>query len=192
MVLASPADPVRPARVYAPGLRALRRPRRWDIAPGAEVVGACQLLLAWGLLVATQRASPVGFLVMFGVGPVAAVAVGFLHGLLLVKPLALLGRLTARLTAWPEPVAVLVLLVPVSAPPALLVHEWLRDHVASAPGSGVLWACTVASAVFPLVAGAWFRARPVPLRALWGRGLMVTAAAVAVVTMAGFVRDLGV
>ncbi|THA29241.1 hypothetical protein [Streptomyces sp. A1547] len=192
MVLASPAHPTGPARASVPGLRSLRRPRQWDIAPGAEVVGACQLLLAWGLLVATQEASPGGFLVMFGVGPVAAVAVGFLHGLLLVKPLALLGRLTARLTAWPEPVAVLVLLVPVSAPPALLAHGWLRDHVASAPGFGALWACTVASAVLPVVAGACLRVRPVPLRALWGRGLTVTAMAVAVVTMAGFVRDLGV
>ncbi|MCX5148934.1 MULTISPECIES: hypothetical protein [unclassified Streptomyces] len=192
MVLASPADPTRPARVHAPVLRALRRPRRWDIAPGAEVVGACQLLLAWGLLVATQEASPAGFLVMLGVGSVAAVALGFLHGLLLVKPLALLGRLTARLTAWPEPVAVLVLLVPVSAPPALMAHGWLRDHVASAPGFGAVWACTVASAVLPMVAGACLRARPVPLKALWGRGLTVTAAAVAVLTMAGFVMDLGV
>ncbi|WP_328622029.1 hypothetical protein [Streptomyces sp. NBC_00354] len=192
MVLASPADPTRSARAYAPELPALRRPRRWDIAPGAEVVGACQLLLAWGLVVATQEASPVGSLVMLGVGSVAAVAVGFLHGLLLVKPLALLGRLTARLTAWPEPVAVLVLLVPVSGPPALLAHGWLRDHVASAPGSGAVWACTVASAVLPMVAGACFRARPVPLKALWGRGLTVTAAAVSVVTMAGFVMDLGV
>ncbi|WP_030303398.1 hypothetical protein [Streptomyces katrae] len=194
MVSASPAHPARPARAYVPGLRSLRRPRQWDIAPGAEVVGACQLLLAWGLLVATQEASPVGFLVMFGVGSVAAVAVGFLHGLLLVKPLALLGRLTARLTAWPEPVAVLVLvlLVPVSAPPALLGHGWLRDHVAPAPGFGAVWACTVASAALPMIAGACLRVRPVPLRALWGRGLTVTAVAVAVVTMAGFVTDLGI
>ncbi|MEV0416307.1 hypothetical protein AB0I68_37565 [Streptomyces sp. NPDC050448] len=192
MVLAGPANPARPARAYVPRLRALRRPRRWDVAPGAEVVGACQLLLAWGLLVATQEASPVGFLVMFGIGSVAAVAAGFLHGLLLVKPLAVLGRLTARLTAWPEPVAVLALLVPVSAPPALLAHGWLRDHVASAPGFGAVWACTAASAVLPMIAGACLRVRPVPLRALWGRGLTVTAAAVAVVTMAGFVMDLGV
>lgn len=192
MVLASPADPARPSRAYLPRPGVLRRPSRWDIAPGAEVVGACQLLLAWGLLVATQSASPTGSLVVFGVGSAAAAVVGFLHGLLLVKPLAVLGRLTARLTAWPEPVAVLVLMVPVSAPPALLAHGWLRDHVASAPGFGAVWAVTAASAVLPMIAGACFRARPVPLRSLWGRGLVLTAAAVAVVTMTGFVRELGV
>ncbi|WP_406181204.1 hypothetical protein [Streptomyces sp. NBC_01006] len=168
------------------------RPRRRDIAPGSEVVGACQLLLAWGLLVAARQASPVASLVVFGVGSVAAVAVGFLHGLLLVKPVAVLGRLTARLTAWPEPVAVLVMTVPVSAPPALLAHGWLSGHLASAPGFGVVWASAAASAVLPMVAGACLRVRPVPLRALWARGLAVTAVvAVAAVAMADFVLPSG-
>ncbi|WP_158708586.1 hypothetical protein [Streptomyces sp. NRRL S-244] len=168
------------------------RSHRWDIAPGSEVVGACQLLLAWGLLVAARQTPPVASLVVFGVGSVAAVAVGFLHGLLLVKPVAVLGRLTARLTAWPEPIAVLVLTVPVSAPPALLAHEWLSGHLASAPGFEVVWAGAAASAVLPMAAGALLRARPVPLRALWTRGLAVTAAvAVAVVAMADFVLTPG-
>ncbi|MFJ3205204.1 hypothetical protein [Streptomyces sp. NPDC086989] len=167
---------------------ASRGPRRWDVAPGAEAVGACQWLMAWGLLVAAHPAPGAGALVVFGVGSVAAVAVGFLHGLLLVKPLAVLGRLTARLTAWPEPVAALVLTVPVSAPPALLAHAWLSGHVAAAPGPGVVWAGTAASALLPMAAGGYLRARPVPLRALWTRGLAVTAAvAVALVTTAELV-----
>ncbi|MFF4848488.1 hypothetical protein [Streptomyces sp. NPDC001194] len=154
-------------------------------------MGACQLLLAWGLLVASRRELPAGSLVVFGIGSVAAVAVGFLHGWLLVKPAAVLGRLTARLTAWPQPVAVLVLLVPVSAPPALLVRGWLSDHVAAAPGFGLLWSAAVASALLPMAAGACLRVRPVPLKALWGRGLAVTAVALAVVALTGLVRGLG-
>ncbi|MFF3652902.1 hypothetical protein ACFYXV_30225 [Streptomyces sp. NPDC002181] len=155
-------------------------------------MGACQLLLVWGLLVAARQASPAASLVVFGVGSVAAVAVGFLHGLLLVKPVAVLGRLTARLTAWPEPVAALVLTASVSALPALLAHGWLSAHVAPAPGFGVVWAVAAASAVLPMAAGACLRARPVPLRALWARGLPVTALlAVAVVATADFVLAPG-
>ncbi|MFD0272096.1 hypothetical protein ACFVGY_36855 [Streptomyces sp. NPDC127106] len=156
-------------------------------------MGACQLLGAWALLVmATQQAAPVRSVVMVGVGSVAAVTLGFLHGVLLVKPLAVLGRLTARLTAWPEPVAVAVLMVPVSAPPALLVRWWLHGHLASAPTFGVVWACTAASAVLPTVAGAWLRGHPLPAATLWRRGLTTTAAAVVVTTMAGFVLELPV
>ncbi|MFE2146150.1 hypothetical protein ACFXA3_31225 [Streptomyces sp. NPDC059456] len=182
MVWASPVE--RGGSVRAP-----RGPRRWDVVPGAEVVGACQWLMAWGLLVAAQQASWAGSLVLFGVGSVAAVAVGFLHGLLLVKPLAALGRLTARLTAWPEPVAALVLTAAVSAPAALPAHAWLSGLVASAPGPGAVWAGTAASALLPMAAGAYLRARPVPLRALWTRGLAVTAAvALALVTTAELVH----
>ncbi|NXY97586.1 hypothetical protein HYE82_25070 [Streptomyces sp. BR123] len=156
-------------------------------------MGACQLLAAWALLVvATQQAAAVRSAVMLGVGSVAAVAVGFLHGVLLVKPLAVLGRLTARMTAWPEPVAVAVLMVPVSALPALPVRWWLHGHVPSAPAFGVVWACTAASAVLPTVAGAWLRGHPLPATTLWRRGLTVTAATVGVATMAGFVLELPV
>ncbi|MFD7625606.1 hypothetical protein ACFV7Q_06085 [Streptomyces sp. NPDC059851] len=156
-------------------------------------MGACQLLAGWALLVvATQQPAPGRGLLVLAVGPVAAVAAGFLHGVLLVKPLALMGRLTARLTAWPEPVAVAVLMVPVSAPPAVLVRWWLHGHVASAPAFGVVWACTAAIAVLPTVAGAWLRGHPLPATTLWRRGLTVTAAAVAVAAIAGFVRELPV
>ncbi|MEW2418868.1 hypothetical protein AB0953_35090 [Streptomyces sp. NPDC046866] len=157
-------------------------------------MGACQLLAAWTLVVATQQAAPGRSLTMFGVGSVVAVAVGFLHGALLVKPLALLGRLTARLTAWPQSVAVLVLMVPLSAPPAAAVRWWLRQTVAATPSFGAVWAGTAACAVLPLAAGAALRARavPVPAKTLWARALTVTAAAVAVTTMAGFVMELPV
>ncbi|MET9884015.1 hypothetical protein ABZZ20_12870 [Streptomyces sp. NPDC006430] len=192
MVWASPADPTGPERAYPLRSRMSRGRRGRDCAPGAEVVGACQSAVAWALLLATQQASPVRYLVLIGAGSVAAVAVGFLQGLLLVKPMAVLGHVTARLTAWPEPIAVLVLVAPASALPALPAHWWLRDHLVSAPGFGTLWACTAASAVLPVIAGACFRVRPVPLKALWGRGLAVTAAAVAVVTTAGLAAALGV
>ncbi len=139
-----------------------------------------------------QQVAPVRFLMVFGVGSVVAVAVGFLHGVLLVKPLAVLGWVTARLTAWPEPVAVLVIVVPVSASAAAAAHWWLRNTLASPPAFGVVWACTAACAVLPLIAGALLRARPVPAKTLWARGLTVTVAAVVVATMAGFVMELPV
>ncbi|MER7465949.1 hypothetical protein [Streptomyces sp. NPDC097981] len=81
-------------------------------------MGACQLLLAWGLLVATQQAFP-------------------------------------------------------------------------ARSLGGLWSAAVASALLPLAAGACLPVRPVPLKALWGRGLAVTAAALAVVALTDLVRGLG-
>lgn len=70
-------------------------------------VDACQLLAVWALVVAaTQEAAPVRSAVLLGVASAAAVVVDFLHGGLLGEPLAVLGRLAARLTASPEPVAV--------------------------------------------------------------------------------------
>ncbi|UQX00166.1 hypothetical protein [Streptomyces sp. RerS4] len=170
----------------------IRRPgaRRRDLAPGAEVVGAWQALTVWALLLVTRDAAD-GSSVALAVGAPLWAAAGFLHGLLLVKPLAWLGRLTARLCAWPEPVALTVLAVAVSAAPAALVHWWLAGQVAPpAPGFGQLWALTTAGAVLPLVAGALLRGRRVPARVLWARGAVVACTTVGVVALTGLVRDL--
>ncbi|MEV7729466.1 hypothetical protein ACIRP0_36645 [Streptomyces sp. NPDC101733] len=167
-----------------------RRPGR-DLAPGSEVVGAWQLLTVWALLTAL-RVGPIGSLVAVGAGAVACVAVGFLHGLLLVKPLAVLGRWTARWSAWPEPVAVGVPLAVVSVVPAVLLRWWLGERAAAVPGFGLVWAACVASAVLPLLAGAYLRARPVPARVLWVRGAVATGAALAVAAPAVLVWGVAV
>ncbi|MFD8980512.1 hypothetical protein [Streptomyces sp. NPDC059564] len=185
MVLASPARP-RAANRRVPGAV-----RRWDLAPGAEVVGAWQLLTVWALLLVT-RTFPGGSPVELGLLGVAAVGSGFLHGLLLVKPLAVLGRWTARLSAWPEPVALAVLVAPLSAPPAVLVHWWLGTRPDALPGFGEVWAWTAVSAVLPLLAGAFLRGRPVPAGALWTRGAVVSATVVGVATLAALVLGLPV
>lgn len=183
MVLASPVRPRAANRPVSAGVR------RWDLAPGAEVVGAWQLLTVWALLLVAGR-FPAGSPVELGLLGAASVGSGFLQGLLLVKPLAVLGRWTARVSAWPEPVALAVLVAPLSAPAAVLVHWWLGTRSAALPGFGEVWAWTAASAVLPLLAGAFLRARPVPARALWARGAVVCATVVGVAVLAALVLEL--
>ncbi|MEU8775617.1 hypothetical protein [Streptomyces sp. NPDC048606] len=175
------------ARPYA----MIRRPgaRRRDPAPGAEVVGTWQLLTVWALLLVTGGTAGGSFAAL-GVGALVWAAAGFLHGWLLVKPLALLGRLTARWCAWPEPVALGVLTVAVSAAPAWLVHWWLRTLAGAPPGFGRVWALATAGAVLPLAAGALLRGRGVAARVLWARGAVVACTTVGVVALAAVVRDL--
>ncbi|MET8752507.1 hypothetical protein ABZW32_20770 [Streptomyces sp. NPDC004667] len=184
MVLAGTTTRPRAANRRLPG-----GVRRRDLAPGAEVVGAWQLVTVWALLLVTRQPSG-GSFAELGLTAVAAVAAGFLHGLLFVKPIAVLGRWTARLSAWPEPVAVAVLVAALSVPPALLVHRWLGTLPEALPGFGSVWAWTALSAVLPLLAGAYLRARPVPARALWARGAVVAGTVVGVVTLASLVMDL--
>ncbi|MCX5198003.1 hypothetical protein OOK31_29620 [Streptomyces sp. NBC_00249] len=175
-----------PARAYAGERRG--GVRRWDLAPGAEVVGAWQLVTVWALLLVTRGAAG-GSAAVLGVAALTAAAAGYLHGLLVVKAVAALGRWTARLSAWPEPVAVAVLAVAMSAFPAALVHWWLGSQ---APGFGRVWAWTTASAVLPLLAGVLLRSRRVPARVLWGQGAVVAGTAVGVVALAGLVMELPV
>ncbi|MEV6956958.1 hypothetical protein [Streptomyces sp. NPDC051183] len=166
--------------------------RRWDMAPGSEAVGAYQMLTAWAVLVVTQQSSERS-LAVIGIGAAAAVAVGFLHGTLLVKPLALLGRWTARVTAWPRAVAVAAMLAPLSAGVAGGVAWWLRSQsVATSVGFLQVWALTAAAAVLPLVAGAVLHGRPVPARAVWRQGAVIAGGVVGVVTMMTFVMELPV
>ncbi|MDH6545527.1 hypothetical protein M2167_008099 [Streptomyces sp. SPB4] len=186
MVLAGTAT-----RPHAANRRLAGGVRRRDLAPGAEVVGAWQLLTVWALLLVTRQ-SPGGSFAELGLTAVAAVAAGFLHGLLFVKPLAALGRWTARLSAWPEPVAVAVLVAALSVPPALLVHRWLGTRPEALPGFGHVWAWTALSAVLPLLAGAYLRTRPVAVRTLWARGAVAAGTVVGVVTLASLVVELPV
>ncbi|MCX5379565.1 hypothetical protein [Streptomyces sp. NBC_00091] len=198
MVLASPARAYAPYRLVL-SRRVLGRVRQWDRAPGAEVVGAWQLLTVWALLLVTG-AVPAGAPVELGVSAVALAAAGYLHGLLLVKPLAALGRWTARLSAWPGPVAVGVLVAAGSVPAAVVVRWWLEAGVpggvpgAGVPGLGPVWAGCAASVVLPLVVGAVLRARAVrvPVGALWVRCAGVAGAAVGVVALAAVVVELPV
>ncbi|MEU3725992.1 hypothetical protein [Streptomyces sp. NPDC031705] len=192
MVLASPA------RAYGPDRSALGRrvpatARRWDRVPGSEVVGTWQPVTVWALLLVTG-AVPAGGPGELGVAAVSLAAAGFLHGLLLVKPLAALGRWTARVSAWPRPVAVAVLAVPASAPAAVVVRWWLGTQGAGVPGFGVVWAGCVAGTVLPMAVGALLRdrARPVPAGVLWARGAVVAGTAVGVVGLASLVMDLPV
>ncbi|MDK9500226.1 hypothetical protein QEZ40_005855 [Streptomyces katrae] len=193
-----------PARAYAPDRsalvrRALAAVRRWDRVPGSEVVGAWQPVTVWALLLVTGVV-PAGGPGELGLAAVSLAAAGFLHGLLVVKPLAALGRWTARVSAWPRPVAVAVLAAPVSVPAAVVVRWWLGVPGAPGavpvpvPGFGVVWAGCVAGAVLPLVVGALLRgrARPVPVGALWARGAVVAGTAVGVVGLASLVMDLPV
>ncbi|MFD9575488.1 hypothetical protein ACFWBI_37420 [Streptomyces sp. NPDC059982] len=163
--------------------------RRWDLAPGAEVVGAWQLVTVWGLFLVTGRV-PGGSAAELGLLGAAAVGAGFLHGLLLVKPLAVLGRWTARLSAWPEPVALTVLLAGLSVAPALLVQWWLGTRWEVLPGFGPLWAWTAGCAVLPLLAGVLLRMRPVPARELWARGAVVSGTVIGLGALAGLAADL--
>ncbi|MFG2619491.1 hypothetical protein ACGFXC_17965 [Streptomyces sp. NPDC048507] len=183
MVLASPARPHAPQRRVRGGVR------RWDLAPGAEVVGAWQLATVWGLFLVTGRV-PGGSAAELGLLGAAAVGAGFLHGLLLVKPLAVLGRWTARLSAWPEPVALLVLLAGLSVPPALFLQWWLGARSQAPAGFGPLWAWTAACAVLPLLAGTFLRVRPVPARALWARGAVVSGTVIGLAALAALAADL--
>lgn len=180
MVLASPTRSARSVRPYTAGRGTSRR---WDAAPGSEAVGAYQWLTAWAVLVVTQQ-SPGRSFAMVGAGAVAAVAVGFLHGMLLVKPLAMLGRWTVRVTAWPEAVAVAAVLAPVSAAVAAGTARWTEL------GFLHVWVWTAAAAVLPLVTGALLRGRRVPVRDVWWQGAVVAAGAVAVVSMTSFVMAL--
>ncbi|MFJ6796018.1 hypothetical protein [Streptomyces sp. NPDC091268] len=160
------------------------------MTPGSEAVGAYQMLTAWAVLVAMRQSSERS-LAWIVAGALAAVAVGFLHGMLLVKPLALAGRWAARVTAWPRAVAVAAVLAPLSAAVAAAVVWWLRSQSA-VPSAGFLqvWALTAAAAVLPLVAGAALRARPVPARAVWSQGAVIAGGVVGLVTMMGFVMEL--
>ncbi|MET9963814.1 hypothetical protein ABZ128_32870 [Streptomyces sp. NPDC006326] len=165
------------------------RPRR-DTAPGAEAVGAWQLLTVWALVVVTEQ-TPVRSLAVIGAVSVGAVAVGFLHGMLLVKPLALAGRWTARMTAWPEPVAVAAVLAPVSAAVAAGVTWGLRSPVpVEQAGFLDVWAWTAASAVLPLATGAVLRGRRVAAREVWRRGAVVAGSITGVVMLMSFVMEL--
>lgn len=187
-----------PARAYAPdrsalGRRVLAAARRWDRVPGSEVVGAWQPVTVWALLLVTG-VLPAGSPGELGVTTVSLAGAGFLHGLLLVKPLAALGRWTARVSAWPRPVAVAVLAAPLSAPAAVVVRWWLGTQGAPVPGFGVVWAGCVAGAVLPMVVGALLRGRtrPVPAGALWARGAVVAGTAVGVAGLASLVMALPV
>ncbi|RSS32300.1 hypothetical protein EF912_38240, partial [Streptomyces sp. WAC07061] len=160
MVLTSPARAYAPDR-SAPGRRAPTTARRWDRVPGSEVVGAWQTVTVWALLLVTGVV-PAGGPGELGLAAVSLAAAGFLHGLLVVKALAALGRWTARVSAWPRPVAVAVLAAPVSVPAVVVVRWWLGAQGAPVPGFGVVWAGCVAGTVLPLVVGALLRGRPVP------------------------------
>ncbi|MFD9339006.1 hypothetical protein ACFWBF_32140 [Streptomyces sp. NPDC060028] len=160
------------------------------MTPGSEAVGAYQMLTAWAVLVVTQQPSERS-LALIGIGSVAAVAVGFLHGMLLVKPLALLGRWTARVTAWPRVVGVAASLAPLSAGVAGVAVWWLRSQsVVSSVGFLEVWALTAAAAVLPLVAGSALRERAVAARAVWRQGAVIAGGVVGVVTMMSFVMEL--
>ncbi|MFJ3883384.1 hypothetical protein ACIPW5_38795 [Streptomyces sp. NPDC090077] len=185
-----------PARAYAPdrsarGRRVSAAVRRWDRVPGSEVVGAWQPVTVWALLLVTGVV-PAGTPGESGVVAVSLAAAGFLHGLLVVKTLAALGRWTARVSAWPRPVAVAVLAAPVSAPAVVVVRWWLGAQGAPVPGFGVAWAGCVAAAVLPMVVGVLLRgrARPVPAGALWARGAVVAGTVVGVVGLVGMVMPL--
>ncbi|MFF5706468.1 hypothetical protein ACFY7H_28875 [Streptomyces sp. NPDC012794] len=192
MVLTSPARAYAPDRL-APGRRVLATVRRWDRVPGSEVVGAWQPLTVWALLLVTGVV-PAGSPSELGVAAALLGVAGFLHGLLLVKALAALGRWTARVSAWPRPVAVGVLVAPVSAPAAALVRWWLGTQGVPVPVFGVVWAGCAAGALLPLAVGAVLRerARPLPAGALWARGAVVAGTVVGVVGLASLLMELPV
>lgn len=181
MVLTSPARPYPASRRMAP---------RRDPAPGAEAVGAWQFLTVWILAVVTGRSPAASPAVVCAVA-VVAVAVGFLHGMVLVKAAALAGRWTARVTAWPEPVAVAAVLLPLSAAVAAGVVWGLRSPAPVAQaGFPEVWAWAAASAVLPLAAGAALRGRGVAARTVWRRGALVSGSVTGVVVLMSFVMEL--
>ncbi|MFF4321711.1 hypothetical protein [Streptomyces sp. NPDC001568] len=144
------------------------------------------------LLVLRDRAG--GSLVEPAVDAVTAAGAGFLHGLLLVRPLAALGRRCAgRRPGWPEPAVVGVLLVAVSAGVAGPVCWWLgawSGGSGSGPGFAAVWAWTVAAAVVPLLVGGFLRSWPVAPRTLWRGGAVAAGTVVGVVTLAAALTEL--
>ncbi|MET9606875.1 hypothetical protein ABZZ17_17630 [Streptomyces sp. NPDC006512] len=162
------------------------RARWFDAAPGAEVVGVWQALTVWAALLVVRHPAG-GSLPDPVLGAATAAGAGFLHGLLLVRPLAALGRWGAGRSGWPEPAVVAVLAGPVSAPAAALACWWLGYPE---PGFGAVWAGTAGLVVVPLLVGACLRARPVPVGTLWSRGAAAAGTAVGVVAMAGALAEL--
>ncbi|MFF3017942.1 hypothetical protein [Streptomyces sp. NPDC057939] len=168
----------------------------WDAAAGAEAVGAWQGLTVWALLLVLG--DPAGFtagsLLEPAVEAAAAGGAGFLHGLLLVRPVAALGRWGAGRGGGPEPVVVGVLLAPASAAVAVPVcwglGSWAGGAAGAGPGFGAVWAWTAAAAVLPLLVGAFLRSWPVATGAVWRGGAVAAGTVVGVVTLAGALTEL--
>ncbi|MGW6869109.1 hypothetical protein [Streptomyces sp. NPDC054901] len=188
MVWASPVRAVWPVGRRWPGVRWPGR----EAVPGAEAVGAWQALTVWAvLLVVRDRAG--GSLVGPAVDAATAAGAGFLHGLLLVRPVAALGRRSAGRGGWPEPVVVGGLLATVSAAVAVPVCWCLGSWAGGAsagPGFGAVWVWTAAAGVLPLLTGAFVRSWPVATGALWRGGAVAAGTVVGVVALAGALADL--